>query len=171
MKTKVFLLLNLLCMSVLFKLIHAITTTPGQSSGNGNPAILFMLPIVLLFIVLLFQWFSVVDRWVTSLKRLGIVILVGVVHWIVALYYQRLSFLKYREVIVEAYVARFGEVDMNYIESITTGLSIHVNNQYFNVNTFFMLVSLSFVISAMIRVTVNRFRKIKKGAEFNQEHG
>ena len=40
MRDKMFLTLNLVCASLLFKLGNSMTTTPGRSSGNGNPAVL-----------------------------------------------------------------------------------------------------------------------------------
>jgi hypothetical protein len=48
---------------------------------------------------------------------------------------------------------RYGEVDWAHIESITSGiLSIHMNNQFFNLNTYFMMVAFSLLLCFMYKL-------------------
>ncbi|MEK5231995.1 hypothetical protein MHB42_09490 [Lysinibacillus sp. FSL K6-0232] len=42
-----------------------------------------------------------------------------------------------------------GTADLHYINAITTGLTIHVNNQYFNLYTFFLLISVSVLLACL----------------------
>ncbi|KOY83540.1 hypothetical protein I6G82_07410 [Lysinibacillus macroides] len=58
-----------------------------------------------------------------------------------AIVYQRIALANYREVIKEAWLQQNGTADLQYIKDITTGLTIHVNNQYFNLYRFFLFIA------------------------------
>lgn len=73
--------------------------------------------------------------------------LVAAAYFVIGFGIQRIGQSRYRDVIYETILKEDGQVDWYYIESITSFLSIHVNNQYFNVNTFLMLMSLSLLIA------------------------
>ncbi|WP_438350715.1 hypothetical protein ACP8HI_08765 [Paenibacillus sp. FA6] len=149
MKTKVFLLVNLVSISLLIMFGNSMTTTPGRSSGNGNPAILLLIPLFLLFIVLIIQWINLLKNKKFSGKILTTTFVLIVIHFIVGGYYQTISYRKYRDFLAEVNADNLGNVDWQYINSITTGFSIHINNQFFNWNTYFLYVSLSIFIWLM----------------------
>jgi len=125
---------------------NAMTTTPGRSSGNGNPAIILFIPLFILFIVLVFQWFKIFRHKIISIKTILICSLVAICHQVLGIYYQMISFRNYRDFLAEVYEGQFGEVDWQYVHSITTGLSIHINNQYFNINTYLLFLNFSLFV-------------------------
>lgn len=159
MKNKIYLVLHLFIIYAIFLFIeHGMTVTPGRISGNGNPALLLIFPLLILFVILIFQWSSLIDQFITKRIQVLCVVAISVVHWIIALLYQRMKFLNYKDVIAKAIMIENGDVDWEYIDSITTGLTIHVNNQYFNTNIFLMYVSLSVMISVVISVVKRKLK-------------
>ncbi|RXZ78848.1 hypothetical protein EBB07_25420 [Paenibacillaceae bacterium] len=146
MKSIVFLVVNVSVFLLVFLFGNAMTTTPGRSSGNGNPAILLFAPIIILFIILIVQWFKVFKHKKLSGKFILSGMVLVVIHIAAGTYYQVQQFHKYKDYLAEVYERQHGETDWQYINSITEGLSIHINNQYFNVNTFLMCVSFSFFL-------------------------
>lgn len=81
------------------------------------------------------------------------------IHLILSYFYQRSAFLKYREILAEVYQANFGFVDWEYIDQITTFSSIHVNSQYFNLNTYLMFLTASVLIALLIMYLSQKWRK------------
>ncbi|MGE6486891.1 hypothetical protein ACQKE5_01220 [Paenisporosarcina sp. NPDC076898] len=81
-----------------------------------------------------------------------------IAHFVLGILYQRSAYLAYRQVIANAYEKEFGYVDSVYINQITSfqSLSIHLNNQYFNVNTFLMFCSLSILLALFWNLIKNR---------------
>lgn len=156
MKKILYLLLNLVVIFLLFMFGNGMTTTPGSSSGNGNPAILLFIPLGILFIVLVVQWFNTIKKKRAHVNATLITILVLVCHFIAGFYYQVASYRKYRDYLAEVYAEQFGSVDWEYINSITSGLDIHINNQYFNWNTYFLFISFSIFIA----LTINGIKQI-----------
>lgn len=157
MKTKIFLLINLALIIAIFMFGNLMTTTPGRSSGNGNPTILLVPPLLICFIILVIQWISIFKGKRYNIRTITSIFLFILVHFICGVYYQMLSFSKYRAYLAEVYANQFGNVDWQYINSITTGFSIHMNNQFFNWNTYLLFVSLSilmWLLSYMIKESV-----------------
>lgn len=147
--TKLVLLVVQLIVFVLFMGIHLMTSKPGSSSGNGNPALLLLMIVVPLFIVMVLLW-QRVFRYYKLTKRVVIIgLLFTSLHIIAGILYQRMALANYRGVIEEALIKQYGYADQQYLMDITSGLTIHVNNQYFNLNTFFMLVSFSIFIALL----------------------
>ncbi|WP_155591053.1 hypothetical protein [Lysinibacillus cavernae] len=60
-------------------------------------------------------------------------------HLIAGTVYQRMALAKNRGVIEETLIKRYGYADQQYLLDITSGLTIHVNHPYFNVNTYLLL--------------------------------
>jgi hypothetical protein len=149
MKIKRFigLFINVLVCLILVLFGNAMTPKLGSSSGNGNPAILLLIPLSILFLVLVYQWIRIFKDVKVSLSRLSLLIL-ALTGYIIAGYIYQLHRLEvYRTIQAEAFESRYGKVDWVHIESITTGiLSIHMNNQFFNVNTYFMMVAFSLLL-------------------------
>ncbi|NOU93269.1 hypothetical protein GC093_08565 [Paenibacillus sp. LMG 31456] len=146
MKAKLLIIINLVMVFFLFMLGYIMTTTPGRSSGNGNPAILLFIPLVILFVVMLAQWIYVFKDKKISFKTIFIGLLLIMSHFLIGINYQLTSLHNYRNFLAQVYEEKFGHIDWPYINSITTGVTIHVNNQYFNINTYLLFVSLSICI-------------------------
>lgn len=136
---KLTLLITSVVVLLLFYVININTVSPITVSGNGNPFIIVAAPLLPLLIVLL--W-GRIFRVHSISQRFSIVgIILTFVHLIIAFIYHRISLANYRDIIKDAHIEKYGKVDSQYIQDITTGITIHVNNQYFNVNTFFMFIS------------------------------
>lgn len=123
---------------------------PGSISGNGNPAILIMWFLVPIFCYMVYLWFRILRSYSIKTMTIGIGSAIIIIQLIVAYIYQRNAFLKYREILAEAYEKDFGFVDWVYIGQITSFSSIHVNNQYFNANTYLMFLTASILIALFI---------------------
>jgi hypothetical protein len=141
------LFINALVCLILVLLGNAMTPKLGTSSGNGNPVILLLIPLSILFLVLVLQWIRMFKDLKMSLSKLSMLIL-ALAGYIIAGYVFQLHRLEiYRDIQADAFELRYGEVDWNHIESITTGiLSIHMNNQFFNWNTYFMMIAFSLLL-------------------------
>lgn len=139
--------------AVLFYFINLMNPSPGQSSGNGNPAIILMFILGPLFCYLIILWVELFKK-VNLKPTLLILGIVGIsTHLVVAFLYQKGSFIKYKNILQDAYHEQHGFVDHVYIDQITSLFSIHVNNQYFNLNTYLMLLTLSILLSFLVIVT------------------
>ncbi|ACX66637.1 hypothetical protein MHI43_22360 [Paenibacillus sp. FSL H8-0457] len=133
---------------------NMMTPRPGSSSGNGNPAILLLIPLSILFLMLVYQWIRLFKDVKLSLSRLSLLILV-LIGYIIAGYAYQLHRLEiYREILAEAFQLRWGQTDWDHIVSITSGglLSIHMNNQFFNWNTYFMMIAFSLLLCFMYKL-------------------
>ncbi|MFF2176164.1 hypothetical protein ACFVT8_06875 [Lysinibacillus sp. NPDC058147] len=144
---KLKLFITSLVVLLLFYLMNQMTTRPGTISGNGNPALIVVTILIPLFILMVFLW-GRIFRVHSINQRFSIVgIILTFVHLTIAFIYQRIALANYRNIIKDALIKEGGEVDNQYLQDITTGLTIHVNNQYFNLNTFFMFISFSIFIA------------------------
>lgn len=161
MKNKA-LFATLIIIFLIFMFGNSMTTTPGRSSGNGNPAILLLFPLSIFFIVLTFQWFKVFKGKMISKKRVIILSLLVICHHVIGVYFQIMSFRSYRIFLAKVYEGQFGTIDWDYINSITSGLSIHINNQYFNINTYFLFLSLSLFIWLLSQMQMSWRRKMRE---------
>ncbi|MDZ5474001.1 hypothetical protein SM124_19965 [Bacillus sp. 31A1R] len=85
--------------------------------------------------------------------KLGLLVIL--LHIIGGTLYQTISFRNYRDFLAEVYKQNFGFTDWEYINQITSFMSIHVNNQYFNINTFLMFTTLSIFIAIVIHLLKN----------------
>ncbi|MFE8699683.1 hypothetical protein ACFYKX_03485 [Cytobacillus sp. FJAT-54145] len=156
MKNAIILFFVQIIIGGLFYFINIMTPHPGQSSGNGNPAIIVMGVIVLLFIWSVLLWGRVLSNFDFPYKVYRIFIIFILLHWTFGVYFQRQSFLEYRELLSSIQQKNFGVVDLEYISQITSFMSIHVNNQYFNANTYLLCLSLSILIAILLRIILNR---------------
>jgi hypothetical protein len=136
---------------LVFYIFYLFTPSPGRVSGNGNPSLILMPILLPLFVYLVFLWIKVMKNFRINFRVTVITIIVIAFHWFLGLYYQRFLFDSHRNVLADAYQNKFGYVDWVYIEQITSSLlSIHTNKLYFNLNTFFMFLTLSIFISLSI---------------------
>lgn len=141
------LILTIIITGSIFYLMHAMTVQPGSISGNGNPALIFIAPLAICFVILVVLWkrVFVVHQMSKRFVKVGMLLTGGYV--IIGFVLQRIGLNRYKDVIYKAILEAEGQVDLHYVESITSGLSIHVNNQYFNVNTFFMFISITLLLA------------------------
>lgn len=144
---KLFLLCISLLVFVLFIGINQMTAVPGSSSGNGNPALLLVILVIPLFFVMVWLWQRLIRQYGLRRRAIMIGLFLTFIHILAGIIYQRSALTNYRKVIEAALIERYGYADQQYLLDITSGLTIHVNNQYFNVNTFFMLISFSIFIA------------------------
>ena len=70
--------------------------------------------------------------------------------------YRQKELNEYREVIKNVLLKRHGVADAEYIYAITSGLSFHINNQNFNINTYFMFVTISILVAIVYILSENR---------------
>ncbi|MGD6942993.1 hypothetical protein ACQCT6_13330 [Cytobacillus gottheilii] len=127
---------------------NLMTPAPGSSSGNGNPAILFVLLLPFILFYLIVFWRGIFR--VLPIKKKWIIAVAGSAYCASAVMYQRWSFVRYVDEMRQGYKEQFGYVDEEYIQDIAVFLSIHVNNQYFNINTFIAFVVLTIVIGVLV---------------------
>lgn len=127
----------------LFYFINQSTVRPGVISGNGNIAILILIPLSLVFIALIVLWSGLLKLMKLRRRILGGFIPIILFIVTTAALFQYKSFKAYRLHLYEVTKDIPGvKGDWAYIDSITTGLSVYVNNQYFNLNTFFIFILL-----------------------------
>ncbi|GGA79890.1 hypothetical protein [Ornithinibacillus halotolerans] len=144
--------------AVLFYFVNTMTPLPSQSSGNGNPAILLMFILAPLFCYLVILWLNLFRDMNINLLILVIVMIVIAIHWVIGFYYQISSFMKYKKLLQDVYQEEMGFVDYEYIDQITDFFSIHMNSQYFNLNTYLMFLTMSIFISILIMIKQKSFK-------------
>ena len=136
----------------IFLLSKQMTPIPGTTSGNGNPALFLSLILIPLFVLMVILWIRILNVHSFSNNVLIIGILGIFIHLTVGLLYQRNALIEYRQIIEDALFKKEGVVDAEYLQSITSLFSIHVNNQYFNLNTFFMFVTFSILVAILYTI-------------------
>lgn len=147
-KTTITLMAIILFTALLFAVSNILTVSPGSISGNGNPTLLVFFLLVPLVPIYIFIWQRFFNHCNLSGKQLSIVFALGVLHLVGGFLFQRMKFEEYKEVIRQALIEREGYADMDYLNSITSGLTIHVNNQYFNTNTFLMFLTATILLAS-----------------------
>ncbi|WP_080846186.1 hypothetical protein [Cytobacillus gottheilii] len=133
---------------------NLMTPAPGSSSGNGNPAILFVLLLPFILFYLIMFWRGIFHG--LSKKKKWIIAVAGSAYCASAVMYQRWSFVRYVDEMRQGYREQFGYADEEYIQDIAVFLSIHVNNQYFTINTFIAFVVLTIVIGVLVPLSGKR---------------
>jgi len=131
---------------------------PGKISGNGNPAILFLGIIVIMFCCLIYLWTKIFNYYTIKPVVFLIGILVTFIHLVISILYQRSAFLRYKNVLAETYKKDFGFIDWQYIDSIVSFMSIHVNKQYFNANTYCMFLTSSVFLSLLLAYFSKKYK-------------
>ncbi|MFF2797052.1 hypothetical protein [Lysinibacillus xylanilyticus] len=144
-----------------FLIVNQVTPSPGDTSGNGNPALLIIWILIPLLIFIVILWVHIFRMSSISTTFFIISIFGILVHLTVSIFYQKKELNEYREVIKIALIKREGVADAQYIQSITSGLDIHMNNQNFNINTYFMFVTFS-ILLAIIYTLWNTWEKKEK---------
>lgn len=126
----------------LFWLINQLTPRPGSVSGNGNVALLFMMPLPLLFILSLVLWYFIFRKMKLQLPAAGGMLLVLAAVIGSGIYYQQQALERYQQYLFEVNKEMHGWADWDYIRSITASLaSPHVNSQYFNGFTYLLFIA------------------------------
>ncbi|MFC6039664.1 hypothetical protein ACFPYN_09560 [Paenisporosarcina macmurdoensis] len=130
-----------------FLLVNQMTPNPGTSSGNGNPALLIAWILIPLLIFMVILWVRIFRVHSISTTIFIISIFGILVHLTVAFFYQKNALNEYRQVIQDALIKKYSVADEEYIQRITSGLSFHVNNQFFNIYTYFMFLTFSIFVA------------------------
>ncbi|MDO3411242.1 hypothetical protein QWJ34_15865 [Saccharibacillus sp. CPCC 101409] len=153
------IIVNLLLIALIFGLGHAGSVEPGDPSGNGNPALLLTIPLLILGFTLIFQ-----IAWLTPFRRLRsrllLVVLFGLLaHQAAGFEIQAMRYRQLRTRIAEALQDRTGELDAHQLESVASGglLSIHLNSHFFHTNTYLLFVgwaAIAAVAALLIRKAV-----------------
>ncbi|MFK3938011.1 hypothetical protein ACI2JA_10965 [Alkalihalobacillus sp. NPDC078783] len=134
------------------------SSKPPFSAGNGNIAIVFVF--ILIPITISIVWIvSILLRHVEIKKKhLNILVLILISHICFGIMYQFSKLDDYRDLLANEYFDFMGSHDMEYIHMITVGFSMQLNNQYFNMNTWFVFLSFT-ILSSLL---VNSVRRIKR---------
>lgn len=151
MKKEIILIISKCIITIpLFWFGNLMNPNPGSSSGNGNPAIIIMAILLVLFLTMVYFWIKIIINYSikSSVSILGILLISA--HLIVSFLYQRNSFLNYKQILANSYKEQFGYIDWTYIDQITSFFSMHMNAQYFNVNTYFMFITSAILISLIL---------------------
>ncbi|WP_057762764.1 hypothetical protein [Cytobacillus praedii] len=157
---KIILLIVYLLVLGVFLVINQMTPTPSASSGNGNPALLLAWVILPLLYFSVLLWIRILRRYsINTFFSLGWLFVI-IIHQIIAFSYQKREINEYRQVIKNTLFKRYGNVDEEYVRTITKVLSIHVNNQYFNLNTYFMFVTFSILVAIVCILRIKKKEKI-----------
>ncbi|MFJ8511815.1 hypothetical protein [Lysinibacillus xylanilyticus] len=158
-KVKLFIV-HILVLGI-FLIVNQVTPSPGDISGNGNPALLIIWILIPLLIFIVILWVHIFRMSSISTTVFIISIFGILVHLTVSIFYQKNELNEYREIIKIALIKREGVANAEYIQSITSGLDIHMNNQNFNINTYFMFVTFS-ILLAIIYTLWNTCEKKEK---------
>lgn len=134
----------------LFGIGNVLTPPPDDESGNGNPAMLLLPILACMFVYLVYLTVTICNKFSMKPAVFIIGMTVTFLHLVISFLYQRSSFLKYKTLLAETYKKDVGHIDWGYIETITSFMSLHVNSQYFNTNTYFMFLSSSLCLSLLI---------------------
>jgi len=158
-KVKLFIV-HILALGI-FLIVNQVTPNPGDMSGNGNPALLIIWILIPLLIYMMILWVHIFRMSSISTTVFIISIFGILVHLTVSIFYQKNELNEYREVIKIALINREGVANAQDIQSITSGLDIHMNNQNFNINTYFMFVTFS-ILLAIVYTLWNIWEKKEK---------
>lgn len=132
----------------IFYLGNLMTVDPATTSGNGNPMLL-ALPILFLIGGMIVQgWMAVIMNW--SLRSIWSVFAIIPVLLYVSYRYQANEFDRYRTYVITTVMNDEWRADWDYANSVTDIFSIYMNNQLYNVNTFFMYVGLTLWIGIVL---------------------
>ena len=125
------------------------TVRPGTIFRERESRYLLMFPLVPLFIVIVMLWVQVFRAHSIQFRFVITGMFVAILHLTAGFFYQKQELDTYRDVLKNAYIEKYGSFDAEYIRNITTGITIHVNNQYFNGNTFFMFLTSSIFVASL----------------------
>lgn len=126
------------------------SSKPPFSAGNGNIAIVIVF--ILIPITVSIVWIlSILLRHVEIKKTQIIILLLFLIsHICFGIMYQFSKLDDYREILANEYFNFMGFHDIEYIHMITVGFSMQLNNQYFNINTWFVFLSFTILSSLLV---------------------
>lgn len=135
------------------------SSKPPFSDGNGNIAIVFVF--ILIPITVSIVWIlSMLLRHVEIKKtQMNVFVLFLILHICLGIMYQFSKLDDYRDMLANEYFDFMGFHDIDYIHMITVGFSMQLNNQYFNINTWFVFLSFT-ILSSMLVNGVRRMIRI-----------
>lgn len=126
----------------IFYLGNLMTVQPEYISGNGNPALIGLFLFFFFMLLFMLGWMELMANVHPRLLWSGFLFIPVLL--VSAYRYQMNAFDRYRVYVTEIVLNQPGRGDLDYANSITSDVfSIYMNNQLFNVNTFFMYVGLT----------------------------
>lgn len=129
-------------------IIRIFRIPPGVISGNGNPQLVVIIPLVIVLFWFGLTWF----KWLRSLKlstliRL-LIMIVSLVVIVSGIMQISQAFKDFEVQYKENFEKKYGyPVESDYFEQISNGINFHTNYLYFNYTTFFILVSVLNIIA------------------------
>ncbi|MCG3089720.1 hypothetical protein [Sporosarcina cyprini] len=153
----------LLLAAGLFWLINQLTPRPGGVSGNGNVALLVMMPLPLLFILAFVLWYFIFKKIQPRLPIVAGMLLVLAAGIAAGIYFQQLWLEEYRQYLFQVNKELHGYGDWDYIRSITSSLaSPHVNSQYFNGFTYLLFLAAT-IVAGLLTYAVRGVTDSRRG--------
>lgn len=138
----------LICVGI-FYLGNSMTVNPEQTSGNGNPMLLALPILLLIGGIIVRGWMAMIMNWNSRLLWGGFVVILVLLY--TAYRYQANEFDRYRTYVKDIVMNDRWRADLDYANSITSDVfSIYMNNQLYNMNTFFMYVGLTLWIGIVL---------------------
>lgn len=147
---KKFLLAFLVILINLF-FIDVCTLKNTYGGGNGNPALLFILLLIPLLIYVSRFLLSEIPHRIVSPPAKVLTVFLSVPVIIFGFTHQREFHRSVRLQLIDVSLKKWGEVDMDYIDILTDGLTIFTNTVYFNLVTLSMFIAFIFILGVFIK--------------------
>ena len=133
---------------VYLNLIKIFSVPPGVISGNGNPALLIIIPLLFLLVWFGLTWFTWLRKLKLSVLIKLLIIIISIVIIVFAIMQTTQAFKNFEVEFIENHERRYGgPIDNDYLEAILDGINIHTNYLYFNYTTFSIFVSVLNIVA------------------------
>lgn len=142
------LIIALIVCAGIFYLGNLMTVHPATTSGNGNPMLLALPILFIMGVMIVRGWMEVITNWNKRLLWSGCALTPLLLY--AAYRYQETEFDLYRTYVTEIVMKDEWRADWDYANSVTDIFSIYMNNQLYNVNTFFMYIGLTLWIGIVL---------------------
>jgi hypothetical protein len=138
LKLILLLIPNIICI----KLIEMLTARPHQISGNGNLALLIILPYICFAFLFGLTWIKYLSDIPVSLRFQSVLSITSIVLIIVGIRNTYLSFQSFELQLTEAAMKHFTDTEnaRRFINAVSKGVTQYTNTLYFNYLTFFIYI-------------------------------
>lgn len=147
-------------------LIKMFSTSPGTVSGNGNPALLFILPLIFILGRFGFAWLKWLRglRLSTSIRVL--ILLISIVVIVLTIIYSIQAFAQFEVDFKVNYEKKYHRsLEPGLFELMTRGVNIHTNYLYFNNLTLLALVSFLNLVGVTYSFIKPQVQEVNKSEE------
>lgn len=156
---------NLLAIGAVFAFGSLMNVEPGRSSGNGNPAILLVIPLVGLGIVLIGQLYATPLLQRARPVMLGTLLIGLSAHQAAGFELQKLRY-EARGEQVAAFFAAQGESGRTDADAVWPSVgSMKMNGHLFHGNTYLLLIgwaAIAAILLLLLRIAIRRRRNSRK---------